>query len=134
MTQHATGRFQVQLQPQGDGDTADGVSLGRILLDKAYSGDLSASGKGEMLSVRAALPGSAAYVAIERVSGALHGLEGSFVLVHRGVMSGSGQSLLIEVAPDSGTGDLQGISGSLAIAVQDGDHRYDFTYTLPAAR
>lgn len=133
MTQHATGTFQVQLQPQGDAEVVEGVGLGRMRLEKQFSGDLQATSIGEMLSVRAAVPTSAAYVAIERVSGMLHGLNGSFVLVHKGVMTKKGQNLLIEVAPDSGTGDLSGISGALAIAIRAGAHHYDFVYTLPAA-
>jgi len=129
----ATGTFEVQMQPQGEGDVAPGASLGRMSLDKQFSGDLQAIGKGEMLAARSDTPTSAAYVAVERVTGTLHGRSGSFVLVHRGVMTASGQTLSIEVVPDTGTGALAGLSGTLAIRIEGGKHFYDFEYALPAA-
>ncbi len=131
MTRHAAGTFEVKMQPQGEGDVAEGSSLGRMSLDKRFSGDLEASGKGEMLAARSDVPTSAAYVAIERVSGSLHGREGSFVLVHTGVMTRDVQRLVIEVVPDTGTGQLQGLTGTLGIRIEDGRHYYDFEYSLP---
>ena len=129
----ATGTFEVQMQPQGEGDVAPGASLGRMSLDKQFSGDLQALGKGEMLAARSDTPTSAAYVAVERVTGTLQGHSGSFVLVHRGVMTASGQTLSIEVVPDTGTDALVGLSGTLGIRVEGGKHFYDFEYALPAA-
>ena len=128
----ATGTFEVQMQPQGEGDVASGASLGRMSLDKQFSGDLQAIGKGEMLTARSDVPTSAAYVAVERVTGKLQGRLGSFVLVHRGVMTASGQTLFIEVVPDTGTGELTGLSGTLGIRIEGGKHFYDFEYNLPA--
>ena len=121
------------MQPQGEGDVAEGSSLGRMSLDKRYSGDLEASGRGEMLAVRSDVPTSAAYVAIERVSGSLQGREGSFALVHKGVMTREAQRLVIEVVPDTGTGQLKGLTGTLGIRIEDGRHYYDFEYSLPGA-
>ena len=129
----ATGTFEVQMQPQGEGDVAPGASLGRMSLDKQFSGDLQAIGKGEMLAARSDTPTSAAYVAVERVTGTLHGRSGSFVLVHRGMMTASGQTLSIEVVPDTGTDALAGLSGTLGIRIEGGKHFYDFEYALPAA-
>ena len=131
MKQQATGTFEVKMQPQGDGDVAAGSSLGRMSLDKRFSGDLEATGKGEMLAARSDVPTSAAYVAIERVSGSLKGRDGSFALVHKGVMTRDAQNLVIEVVPDTGTGRLAGIAGSLGIRIEEGRHYYDFEYTLP---
>ncbi|MEO8364802.1 MAG: DUF3224 domain-containing protein [Pseudoxanthomonas sp.] len=133
MIRHATGTFEVNMQPQGEGDVAAGSSLGRMSLDKRFSGGLEATGKGEMLAARSDVPTSAAYVAIERVSGRLHGREGSFVLVHKGVMTQAMQQLVIEVVPDTGTGQLQGLVGTLGIRVEGGQHHYDFEYSLPEA-
>jgi hypothetical protein len=99
-------------------------------LDKQFSGDLQAIGKGEMLAARSDIPTSAAYVAIERVTGTLHGREGSFVLVHKGVMTGESQQLVIEVVPDTGAGELVGISGKLGIRIEGGKHYYEFDYEL----
>lgn len=131
MTQHATGTFEVTMHPQGEGDVAEGSSLGRMSLDKVFSGDLQATGKGEMLAARSDVPTSAAYVAIERVSGSLHRREGGFALVHKGVMTKEAQSLVIEVVPDTGTGRLKGLAGTLGIRIEDGRHYYDFEYSLP---
>jgi len=49
-------------------------------IDKQFNGDLEATSKGEMLSAMTDVKGSAGYVAIERVSGTLHGRGGTFVL------------------------------------------------------
>lgn len=125
----ASGSFQVDLNPQA-GDTADGVNLGRLSIDKQFQGDLTATSRGEMLSASTEV-GSAVYVAIERVTGTLHGRSGSFVLVHKGTMTSAAQELIISVAPDSGTGELVGLAGNLAITIVDGEHAYSFEYTLP---
>ncbi len=107
------------------------VALGRLRLDKRYHGDLQAQGGGWMLSAVTATPGSAGYVAIERVVGRLQGREGSFVLQHGGSMARGAKQLRIEVVPDSGSDGLAGIAGTLAIRMADGEHFYDFDYTLP---
>jgi len=73
----------------------------------------------------------AGYVAIERVTGTLHGRHGSFVLQHSGSMSAGAQQLTIGVVPDSGTGELRGLQGTLVVTIADGKHSYAFTYTLP---
>lgn len=130
MTRKATGTFEVKMQPQGEGNVAQGSSLARMSLDKQFSGDLQATGAGEMLTARSDVPTSAAYVAIERVAGSLHGRTGSFVLVHKGVMTSEGQRLVIEVVPDTGTGELVGMSGTLGIRIEGGKHHYDFEYQL----
>lgn len=132
---HATGTFEVKLQPQGGigPEADDGNSLSRLSLDKRFSGDLVGTGIGEMLAARAAVPTSASYVAIERVTGTLDGRSGSFVLVHRGVMQGERQQLEVQVSPGSGTGALAGITGTLAIRIEQGQHFYDLSYALPDA-
>lgn len=129
MEQHIRGLFDVTLAPQHQ-DAADGVALARLSIDKQFHGDLDATSKGEMLSVRAD-GGAAAYVAIERVTGTLSGRSGSFVLIHNGVMSSETQQLTITVAPDSGTGELHGLAGTMNISFEGDQHIYEFIYTLP---
>jgi hypothetical protein len=131
MAAHATGTFDVQLKPQNPDDYADGASLGRMTIDKRYDGALAGTAKGQMLTALTPVNGSAAYVAIERVTGTLDGRRGSFVLVHRGVMAGGEQQLMLTVVPDSGTDQLTGISGTMQIKIADGTHSYDFEYALP---
>jgi putative acetyltransferase len=132
MSAHASGLFEVKLSPQPLADASADASLGRMLIDKTFSGDLVGTSKGEMLMAGTAVKGSAGYVAIERVSGTLGGRSGSFVLQHSGTMNRGAPQLSVSVVPDSGTGQLTGLSGTLAIIIADGQHRYEFDYTLPA--
>jgi hypothetical protein len=133
MSTQATGSFEVKLKPQAADDSADGASLGRMSIDKQYHGDLDATGKGQMLTAGTEVKGSAGYVAIERVSGMLHGRSGSFALQHTGVMTRGTPQLTITVVPDSGTGQLVGLAGKMAITIADGKHSYDIEYTLVEA-
>jgi hypothetical protein len=100
-------------------------------IDKQFHGDLEATSKGEMLAAMTETKGSAGYVAIERVTGALHGRTGAFVLQHSGTMNRGAASLSVTVVPDSGTDKLAGLSGKMAIQVEGGKHSYEFEYTLP---
>lgn len=127
----ATGSFEVTLQPLPNGDVSADVLLGRMLLIKKFSGDLSGSARGQMLSATTTVKGSAGYVAIDHVTGELDGRKGSFVLQHSGAMNRGAQTLSIMVVPDSGTGELTGLSGTLSIHIIDGKHFYDFIYSIP---
>lgn len=131
MMKHASGTFEVALKPLSQPDEQSGITLGRMSIDKQISGDLTAVTKGEMLSAMTAIKGSAGYVAIERVTGALHGRKGSFVLQHSGTMDRGAPQLIITVVPDSGTDELVGITGKLTVNIVDGKHLYEFDYTLP---
>ena len=131
MTTRASGTFEVKVNPLPTHDSAEGANLGRMSIDKQFRGDLHATSKGEMLSAGTNVKGSAGYVAIERVTGTLHGKRGSFVLQHSGTMNRGAPSLLITVVPDSGTDDLAGLTGKMAITIVNGSHSYDFEYRLP---
>jgi hypothetical protein len=127
----AAGQFSVKMTPQTWSESSVDDTLGRFLLNKEYHGDLEATSEGQMLSAGDGKPGSSAvYVAIERVTGALQGRKGSFVLYHTGIMNRGVPTLTINVSPDSGTGDLNGLSGSMIIKIADGKHSYEFSYTL----
>jgi hypothetical protein len=126
-----SGSFDVELKPlAGYAKGEHGVQLNRMSLDKTFHGKLEATSKGEMLSAMTPIKGSAGYVAIEQVSGSLSGKTGSFVLQHFGTMERGAERLILEVVPDSGTGELQGLSGSMAINIEDGKHEYVFEYEL----
>ena len=127
---HATGPFDVKLTPQDD--KVD-PTLARLIIGKQFHGDLEATSKGMMLSAGTAVKGSAGYVAIELVTGALHGRTGTFVLQHSATMNRGVPSLSITVVPDSGTGQLTGLTGTMNIIIAEGKHSYDFSYTLPEA-
>jgi len=127
---HASGTFEVKLVPQKDENNPD-QTLGRMSLDKQFHGDLEAAGKGQMLFAGAAGPkGSGGYVAIEKVTGTLHGRSGSFVLQHSGTMNRGAQQLSVTVVPDSGTDQLAGLTGKMDIKIVDGKHYYEFDYRL----
>lgn len=128
----ATGTFEVKLQPLDAYTTgSDGITLARMSIDKTFAGDLAAQSQGEMLSALTPMSGSAGYVAIEQVNGRLHGKQGTFVLQHFGQMSAAEQHLILEVVPDSGTGELTGLGGKMVIQIADGQHGYEFDYSLP---
>lgn len=131
MPMHALGTFEVKVQPQtADNPPARASGLGRLSLDKLFHGDLEASGQGEMLASGDATT-SGAYVALEKIAGTLHGRSGSFVMVHRALMvRGTPREWTVTVVPDSGTSALEGLSGSMRIAIADGKHSYDFSYAL----
>jgi hypothetical protein len=130
----AKGPFSVKTTPQAWSESSQGSvsdhSMGRFLLDKQYQGDLEASAEGQMLTAGDPQKGSAAYVAVERVNGTLEGRKGTFLLTHSGTMNKGALQLAISIVPDSGTGELQGIAGTLAIQIVDGKHNYQLDYTL----
>ncbi len=125
MTRKASGPFEVAMQPQPD------TFPERRLLSKRYHGALEATAEGQMLSALGGRPGSAGYVALERVTGTLEGRQGSFMLQHSGTMNRGEPSLVITVVPDSGTGQLAGLAGRMGIRIEaGGKHFYDLDYTL----
>ena len=136
MANHASGAFDVKMAPQkADNAVAEAANLSRMSLDKQYHGDLEATAKGEMLATSPDAKGSGVYVALERVTGTLKGRSGSFLLHHTGIMRRGVPQLIIEVVPDSGTGQLAGLSGKMNINIAaGGKHSYDFEYALPEAQ
>ena len=131
MTNHASGTFEVKLNPQKpDNKEAERANLARMSIDKQFYGDLEGSSKGEMLSAVTDVKGSAGYVAIERVGGTLNGRRGTFVLQHSGTMTRGALQMSITVVPDSGTGQLVGVAGTMMIKIGDGKHSYEFEYTI----
>lgn len=129
--QHVAGPFEVSVIPQGQPEVRDGVTTGRMAIDKRYHGALEGTGVGEMLSAMTTTEGSAGYVAIERVNATLEGKRGSFVVQHSGTMARGAQALSISVVPDSGTGELAGIAGTMRIRIEDSKHFYELDYILP---
>lgn len=127
VTMHARGAFEVKLTPQ-----STDPALGRMTVAKQLHGDLEGTSAGEMLTAMTSVKDSAGYVAVERVSGALHGRRGTFVLQHNATMTRGAQQLTIVVVPDSGTDQLSGIAGTMSITIdKDGKHFYDLEYTMP---
>jgi len=133
MTTHARGAFDVTMTPHAPDTTADRSPVGRLSLHKQYHGALDATSAGQMLAVTTTVDGSAGYVALEGVTGTLHGRRGAFALQHSGTMTRGVPHLTVTIVPDSGAGQLVGLAGAMVIAIIDGQHTYDLTYTLPAS-
>ena len=106
----------------------DNINVGRMLLDKTYEGELSGKSNGQMLSHRSQIESSAAYVALEHFEGTLDGLSGSFSMIHTGLMQNGENSLEVGIVPDSGQGELEGITGKMDIKIEDGKHSYVLEY------
>lgn len=112
----------------GEGDT----TLVMMTIDKQFTGGMVGTSLGHLLGARTPT-GCAGYVAQERVNVTLDGRQGNFVLQHHSLMTAAGENLTITVVPNSGGGDLTGITGSMAVEIKDGNHFYRFTYSLPAS-
>src|SRR5262249_532205 len=99
---------------------------------KQIHGDLEGVGKGEMIFASTSVKDSGAYVAIEKITGTLHGRKGTFIFQHSAWRAHGEQNLSITVVPDSGTDALVGLAGKFNIIIdKDGKHSYEFDYTLP---
>ena len=127
------GTFEVRATPQPAADLGDDVPLLHMRFDKAFRGPLEATSVVRMLGVMDATQGSGGYVAIERIAGTLEGRAGVFLLQHSCTMARGVQAQSITVIPDSGSGALAGLQGTMTITITDGQHHYAFDYTLPGA-
>lgn len=128
MTHHAIGTFEVKLAPLA---SETEPAIGRMSINKQFYGDLEGSSKGEMTSFMSSVKGSAGYVAMEKVTGTLKGKKGTFVLQHNATMTRGTPEMNITVVPDSGTDQLEGLTGKLKIIITEGKHSYEFDYAMP---
>lgn len=126
----AKGTFEVKMAPVAAEGIAAEAGLGFYSIDKTIHGDLEGTTKGQMMATTVE-GGSGAYVALEKVTATLNGRKGTFVLVHRGLMNKGAADLTVTVVPDSGTGELAGLTGTFDIKIEGGNHLYEFSYTLP---
>jgi hypothetical protein len=46
-------------------------------------------------------------------------------------MNRGAPQLTITVVPDSGSGQLEGLTGTMSIQIEGGKHSYTFDYSLP---
>jgi hypothetical protein len=127
----AVGTFEVKIGSLPQYNTSEDAKLARMSIDKQFHGDLVGTSQGEMLSAGTGTKGSAGYVAIERVTGKLNDRSGSFVLQHNATMTRGAPLLNIIVIPDSGTEELSGLSGTMHIVIDKGNHSYEFEYRFP---
>ena len=124
----ARGTFEVNMEPEPPFLEQDGVTLNRNFVRKEFSGDMAGASEAQMLAAFTGTPGSAGYVAIEHFTGSVDGKSGSFVLQHNGVMDKGDAQLTVIIVPDSGTGELAGISGTMELDNDEGQHSYVLDY------
>lgn len=127
MTKRIEGSFEVKLSPI----SAAGEPLMRMSIDKRFFGDLDGTSVGQMMAGGVEANGARVYVALETVTGTLCGRRGSFILAHRATMTRAAQALSIVVVPDSGVGELAGLSGEMGITIVEKKHFYSFDFALP---
>ena len=127
----AKGTFEVKVTPLAAEENVGDPTIARLALAKKFSGDLTGSSKGQMLGIGTDVKDSGGYVAAERVTGTLEGRSGGFSLQHVGTMQAGKYEMIITVVPDSGSGELAGISGRMKIIIEGGRHAYEFEYFLP---
>lgn len=122
----ASGTFTIEME--------DAQSLldqtSRYSFTKRWSGDLSGTSRGFMISAGDPEQGEAGYVAMEVFLGELDDQFGTFALQQFGVMSEGEQKLQYVIAPGSGSGELTGISGTVELTVVEGEHRVVVRYVL----
>ena len=126
----ARGPMDVDIEPEPPFLEKDGVKLNRNFVRKEFSGDMAGTSEAHMIAAFTDNPGSAGYVAIEYFTGSVGGKSGSLVLQHSGVMNRGDAHLTVTIVPDSGTGELAGISGTLAIENDEGQHSYVLEYEI----
>ena len=135
MTKVAKGTFEVKVTPLAAEDNIGDPTIGRLALDKTWSGDVSGTSKGQMLGSQSETEkGSGGYVAMERFTGTVQGKKGSFSLQHHGTMGGGKFEINVYVVPGTGAGELAGISGTLKIIIDGARHSYELEYSLPSAK
>ncbi len=98
-------------EPAAYDEPAAGPTLTRIHVEESFSGDISGDGVVEFLQAARA-DGSASFVGIERVTGAVSGREGTFLLQDAGTVQDNIVSGEWFVIAGSGTGKLAGLRGS----------------------
>jgi hypothetical protein len=134
MTLHATSAFTITGWEPTTIDDRDGVSLTRTKVTKTFTGDLDGTSVAELL-MAGAPNDSAAYVGFERVEAILNGRAGAFILHHNAVSVHGSQSATWTILANSGTGELQGISGAAQIVIDaEGGHTLLLNYTLTAGQ
>ena len=132
MSTRATGTFDIDRWDQEPCDEREGAHLARATVTKTFHGDLEGSSTAHVLLTGSTLvETSRAYVALERIEGRLDGRSGSFVLHHTAIESAAGGTAAWTVVPDTGTGDLRGLTGQAQITIEpDGTHRFELDYQL----
>jgi hypothetical protein len=126
-----TSKSTFAIKDWKDTPSGDIGSESELTLTKAvhtYTGGIVGEGVAEFLMCAGA-DGTTHFIGFERITGALDGKTGSFVIQHEGVFAGEPRSTW-KILIGSGNGDLAGISGSGSYGVKDGVVEFVMTYVL----
>ncbi|PWW56114.1 DUF3224 domain-containing protein [Actinokineospora spheciospongiae] len=128
MSEQATGTFDIDEWRPEESDEQHGTVIGRNTARKSYTGDLTGTSVVTMFTVQTPVAGSQSYVAVERITGTLHGRTGTFVLQHSATASPERQAIDITVVADSATGELAGLTGEMVITMVGDTHHFTIDY------
>lgn len=130
MKKTVKGHFEIKSNPLPADEVTHALGAIRMIFEKRFAGALDATSVVSMMGIMNKDINSGAYVALEKITGTLEGLKGSFALQHSSGMDRGIPSQKISVIPDTGTGQLKNLSGEMFIDIIDGQHFYTFTYEL----
>jgi len=126
MPKHAAATFKVDAWDEQPWDTADGQpKMTRAEVKKSFQGDLQGTSKLQYLMTYRE-DGTADFVAMERIRGSLGGKRGTFVLSHVGAFVNGAASGTWKIVDGSGTDELEGITGSSAFSIPQGEEEFPF--------
>lgn len=124
------GTFDLNFSGEAAHDVVERVALSRARIDKVFHGTITGTSVAHMLACNTGVEKSAGYVAIERIHGTIDGREGTFCVLHIGVMDRGARGLTVRIVPDSGTGELRGIRGEMTLRIEDNKHHYRIEYAF----
>lgn len=107
----AKSTFKIQRWDEHAYAEHDGTKLTKASVTQAFEGDLSGSSSVESLSFYRP-DQTAEIVGLQRFEGTLDGRRGTFVLRGESTFDGTEARGTVTVVPGSGTGELEGLSGT----------------------
>ena len=127
----ATGTFDLHHWQEADHDDRPAAKLTRVTNRKTFHGGITGTSSAQLLTVAVPVADAeeyagVAYVAVERITGAVHGRQGSFVVTH---VADRATGMTVSVVAGSADGELTGLRGDLQIQrTEDGAHTYTFDH------
>lgn len=123
----ANARFAIKSWDEKPYSEGKGVpKMTRATVTKTFTGDIEGDSQVEYVMMYRS-DGTAAFVALERITGRIGDRAGSFVLQRTGVFEGGEAKESYVVVPRSATGDLEGLVGEGASSV---GHASDYPFAL----
>lgn len=126
MTQIAQSAFVID-RKEGAPVEWEGGSMSHNTFHKIFTGDIVGASVVRAIMLVSENSGPAVYVGVERFDVAIAGKKGSFLLTHTAYMPDPEVMTRWQIVPNSGTGELSGISGHGEI--QPG-HNFRLEYEL----